>query len=103
MNQDKYHPHPGIAAICSFIFSGLGQLYNGQIKKGLGIIFLSSLSIILVLLGALLLWQAIINFLLVKIFVLGLILFLLGIILICILGAYSIFDAYDYALKKNNG
>lgn len=27
--------HPGIAAVLSFFYTGLGQIYNGQIGKGL--------------------------------------------------------------------
>ncbi|MDG6250361.1 DUF5683 domain-containing protein [Methanocalculus sp.] len=27
--------NPGVAALCSFIFPGLGQIYNGDIKKGI--------------------------------------------------------------------
>ena len=27
--------NPGVAAVLSFFFSGLGQIYNGQILKGL--------------------------------------------------------------------
>jgi len=27
--------NPGLAAVLSFFFSGLGQIYNGQILKGL--------------------------------------------------------------------
>ncbi len=27
--------HPGIAAVLCFFWSGLGQIYNGQIMKGL--------------------------------------------------------------------
>lgn len=87
----------GTAAVLSFVFSGLGQLYNGQIFKGLVIIFLSALSLLSVVLGAVLiyLWcaqQALLNFLRFGIF-----LFVLGLILICIIGAYSIIDAHKKA------
>jgi len=27
--------NPGVAAVLSFFFSGLGQIYNGQILKGI--------------------------------------------------------------------
>ena len=101
MLQQNEKSHPGIAAVLSFIFNGLGQLYNGQIKKGLLIIFLSSLSIFVFLMGSLFvgLW------LLGKVvfsqeLILGIVLFLTGLISICILGIYSIFDAYRVASKK---
>lgn len=87
----------GTAAVLSFVFSGLGQLYNGQIAKGLIIIFLSALSILFVVLGAVLiyLWctqQVLANFL-----GFGIFLFALGLVLICIIGAYSIIDAHKKA------
>lgn len=93
----EYKPHPGTAAVLSFLFTGLGQLYNGQIKKGLQIIFLSFLSMIFIMLGAIFIWQFMVKFLSIKILISGAILFLSGTVLICILGAYSISDAYKYA------
>jgi TM2 domain-containing membrane protein YozV len=29
--------NPGLAAVLSFFISGLGQIYNGQIAKGVGL------------------------------------------------------------------
>lgn len=29
--------NPGLAAVLSFFFAGLGQIYNGQIGKGFGL------------------------------------------------------------------
>lgn len=46
--------NPGTAAVLSFVFSGLGQLYNGQIIKGLVVIFFTALSLFLNVLGAVL-------------------------------------------------
>jgi TM2 domain-containing membrane protein YozV len=99
MNQDSRNP--GLAAVFSFVFSGLGQLYNGQISKGLVIIFFSTLSMLLLILGSIFLGR----WLLGKIIfgnelVLGLVFFSIGLISICILGIYSIFDAYRVAAKK---
>lgn len=93
--------HPGIAAVLSFIFNGLGQLYNGQIAKGLVIIFLSSVSMLIFIMGAVLIGFWLVG----KVWFLGqiisgLFLFSLGLIFICILGIYSILDAYRLALKK---
>ena len=28
-------PNPGVAAVCSFFFTGLGQIYNGELFKGI--------------------------------------------------------------------
>lgn len=100
MNENKI-THPGTAAVLSFIFNGLGQLYNGQIFKGLVIIFLSSVSTLVFIIGAIIigLWlvgkwitppQAIF----------GGVLFSVSLLFICVLGIYSIIDAYRVALKK---
>lgn len=36
MNHDRYsQKHPGIAAVLSFFITGLGQIYNGEIGKGI--------------------------------------------------------------------
>ena len=44
-------PSPGIAAVLSFVFNGLGQIYNGEIKKGLILIFISALCMLLMISG----------------------------------------------------
>jgi hypothetical protein len=100
MEQGKIS-QAGLAAVLSFVFNGLGQLYNGQIFKGLCIIFISSVSMLILIIGAILIgfW------LLGKVIfsgqiILGIILFFLGLILICIIGIYSILDAYRLAAKK---
>lgn len=99
MSLDK--PNPGVAAVLSFIFNGLGQLYNGEIFKGLVIIFLSAVSMLVLIIAAILigLW------LIAKVFfigqlLLGLCLFVTSLIFICVLGIYSILDAYRIALKQ---
>lgn len=68
--------NPFFAAILSFVIPGLGQVYNGQVEKG----------IVLVLLGviAYLLWSA------------G-----IGIIFSFILWVYAIYDAYKCADEAN--
>jgi len=45
----------GVAAVLSCVFSGLGQIYNGQIVKGLAVIFFSVCSIVVFLIGGALL------------------------------------------------
>lgn len=93
-------PHPGTAAVLSFVFNGLGQIYNGQIKKGLFTIFLSSLSLLILIIGAMLIVFWILgSFTLTVQAVWGFLLFCLGLILICILGIWSIIDAYNVAKK----
>jgi len=93
--------HPGVAAVLSFIFSGIGQLYNGQIKKGLLVIFLSVVSIFIFLIGSIFIGFWLLGkFIFRGELVLGLSLFFIGIIAICVLGLYSIFDAYKVAAKK---
>jgi TM2 domain-containing membrane protein YozV len=97
----KENSHSGVAAVLSFIFNGLGQIYNGQIKKGLFTIFLSSLSMFILIMGAILigLWlfgRIVLSGQLIY----GFLLFLLGLIFICILGIWSIFDAYNVADKR---
>ncbi|WP_084675061.1 zinc ribbon domain-containing protein [Hippea jasoniae] len=39
--------NPGLAAVLSFLFTGLGQIYNGQIGKGIIFIVMYSISIAL--------------------------------------------------------
>ncbi|MDD5729721.1 MAG: hypothetical protein PHN57_01135 [Candidatus Omnitrophica bacterium] len=93
--------HPGTAAVLSFVFNGLGQLYNGQIKKGLVIIFFSALSLLVFLAGSIVIggWflGRIASF---KILLAGCGLFFIGLIVICAVGIYSIVDAYKFASKK---
>ena len=92
MSENKHHP--GIAAVLSFIFCGLGQLYNGQIIKGLIIIFFTGLSLLLITLGAVLIYFWLIQQLIIWFILVGIAMFFIGIILICIVSVYSIFDAY---------
>ena len=39
--------NPGVATVLSFFFMGLGQIYNGQIGKGIMFIILYAISIAL--------------------------------------------------------
>lgn len=99
MTQDTRNP--GLAAVLSFIFNGLGQIYNGQIIKGLVIISFSALSMFVFIIGSILIgfWlMGKIAF--VQELALGLLLFFTGLVIICVLGLYSIFDAYKVASKK---
>jgi len=97
---DKVRQNPGVAAILSFVFNGLGQLYNGEISKGLAIIFFSSLSLFVFILGSILIALWLLGkFFFVKWLVLGLALFFISLIAIAALGIYSIFDAYKVASR----
>ena len=67
----------GIAAVLSFFISGLGQIYNGQIIKGLAIILVQ-----------------IVNGFLTAV--------LIGWIPLAIVWVWAIFDAYFVASRKNS-
>jgi len=43
----KFYKNPSVATILSFLFAGLGQLYNGQIGKGILFMVLGSISFLL--------------------------------------------------------
>jgi hypothetical protein len=90
----------GTAAVLSFIFSGLGQLYNGQIRKGLFVIFFTVLSLLATILGALLIYMWLKQKVVLELLWGGLGLLIVGLILICVIGAYSIVDAYNQGKKQ---
>jgi len=48
-----FYKNPGLAAVLSFFWTGLGQIYNGQIAKGVGLIVLYGVSwlLMIVLIG----------------------------------------------------
>ncbi|NPE28593.1 zinc-ribbon domain-containing protein [Methanococcoides sp. SA1] len=64
---------PVLAAVLSLLFSGLGQVYNGELKKGIGI-----------LVGVIVGW----------------IFFLIPGLIICV---YGVYDAYTTSKKMNSG
>jgi TM2 domain-containing membrane protein YozV len=70
--------NPGLAAVLSFFIVGLGQIYNGQIGKGLILLVFYIISLVLCLV-------------------------LIGFILVPILWIYGIYDAYKTAEKINAG
>lgn len=45
----KFYKNPSVATILSFFFMGLGQIYNGQIGKGIIFIILYGISLALML------------------------------------------------------
>ena len=84
----------------SFVFNGLGQLYNGEIFKGLFIISLSAAGMLILISGSIIiaLWL-LAKITSLKMLIAGLTLFLCSLVFIAILGIYSIFDAYRLAKK----
>jgi TM2 domain-containing membrane protein YozV len=70
--------NPGVAAVLSALFVGLGQIYNGEIAKGLMFMVAYFISILLVFL-------------------------LIGFITTPILWIFGIYDAYDTAKRINTG
>jgi TM2 domain-containing membrane protein YozV len=71
-----FYKNPGLAAVLSFFYMGLGQIYNGQISKGIAFIVLYTISILLIFI-------------------------LIGIITTPILFIYGMYDAYKSAEKIN--
>ncbi len=72
----KNDKNPGMAAILSFLFIGLGQAYNGEIAKAVTFVILYGVSIFLTL-------------------------FVVGFVTIPILWIWSMLDAYKSSQKKN--
>ncbi len=66
----------GIAAIASFFIPGLGQIYNGEIGKGILFIIFSFIFFILIFIG-------------------------IGLILLPLFWVYNIYDAYKTAERIN--
>jgi TM2 domain-containing membrane protein YozV/RNA polymerase subunit RPABC4/transcription elongation factor Spt4 len=79
-NQQQVYQHknPGISAVLSFLFVGLGQIYNGEIAKGLIFLFCGIICIFLMLI-------------------------FIGYIFYLILWVFGIYDAYNTANKINSG
>lgn len=68
--------NPGIAAIASFFFAGLGQIYNGEFAKGLVLMVVQVINVLLMLV-------------------------LIGILTYPIVWVYGMYDAYKTAEKIN--
>ena len=68
----------GVAAILSFFFTGLGQIYNGQIGKGIVLIVIQVINIMLMVI-------------------------LVGFITYLIVWIFGMWDAYITAQKINTG
>ena len=70
--------NPGIAAVLSFFWTGVGQIYNGQIKKGIILIGVQILNALLMFL-------------------------IIGLITYPVVWIWGIFDAYKKAERINAG
>ena len=71
-----FYKNPGLAAVLSFFWMGLGQIYNGQIAKGVFFIIAYAISWILICI-------------------------LIGFITTPLLWIYGMYDAYRSAQKIN--
>ena len=102
MREPAYQNHPGVAAVLSFVLSGLGQIYNGEIKKGLWLISLSVTGTVIVVLGVIILAGSFFYHILSPawLFAGGAGIFFGGIV-VCTVGLYSIFDAYKIAATSH--
>jgi len=92
---------PHIAGFLSFLLNGLGQIYNGQSKKGIFFIIVSFIFLILFISSIVLIFEVFISsldgfldrILLRK----AIILFSISGFILCLNGLYSILDAYMVA------
>ena len=99
--DEKQKINPGLAAVFSFIFSGLGQIYNGQILKGLCIMAFSAVGMVIVIVGFVQIGFCIMSELFgTRELVAGSILLITGFLSMTILGVYNIYDAYNTAKKR---
>lgn len=98
--EGKSYTNPGVAVVLSFLFTGLGQLYNGQITKGLSLMFISGVSILLLIIGAVMAAYSIFGVIGFGLLIAGLVLIILSILVIAIAGIYNIYDAYNTAKKS---
>ena len=100
-SEEKQKINPGLAAVFSFLFSGLGQIYNGQILKGLFIMAFSAAGMVLVIIGFVQIGFCLMSELFGSGELLsGGILLIIGFLLITVLGIYNIYDAYNTAKKR---
>lgn len=72
----RQEKNPGIAALASAVWTGAGQIYNGEIAKGIGLMVLMFVSVLLVFL-------------------------VIGLITTPIIWIYSVYDAYRTAERIN--
>ncbi|MBN1871855.1 MAG: hypothetical protein JW800_04705 [Candidatus Omnitrophica bacterium] len=100
--NEKDKVNPGLSAVLSFLFSGLGQIYNGEISKGLYIMSGSACGMVLVIIGTVQLILMLVkeDYRLTPILMYLLIL-TMGVLIIAVIGIYNLYDAYNSAKKKS--
>lgn len=90
----------GTAAVLSFVFCGMGHIYIGEIKKGLKIMFYSSLYLFILITGAaIVIYEIILNVPNPPLLIWGIVIAILGLIANVITSVYNIYDAYNSGLK----
>jgi len=96
--MDKYK-NPGVAAVLSFIFTGLGQIYNGKIGKGLLLMLISAVSVACLIMGAVITgyWFVDVGKYEFSTLWIGISLIVISILVIAITGIYNIYNAYNVA------
>ncbi|MDD5347436.1 MAG: hypothetical protein PHT59_02340 [Candidatus Omnitrophica bacterium] len=96
--ETRRRNHPGVAAVLSFFFNGLGQLYNGEILKALLIMALSLACLLVVVISAVLVGFCVLNNMLFSaLLAKGVVVFVLSTAAVAVLAVYSIIDAYHAA------
>ena len=98
--KDLKKNRAGAAAVLSFVFCGLGHIYIGEIKRGLKIMFYSSLYLFILIIGAsIIIYQILLNtpnpLLLIQVITIA----TLGLIANAITSIYNIYDAYKCGIK----
>jgi TM2 domain-containing membrane protein YozV len=68
--------NPGLAAVASFFWGGLGQIYNGQIAKGIALMLVQAINVVLMFV-------------------------LIGFLTYFVTWVYAVYDAYNTAEKIN--
>jgi len=101
--ENKNYPNPGVAAVLSFLFTGLGQIYNGQITKGIILMSISVVSIMALIIGAVITVNSILNKVLCSpcSLALGVALICISLLVISITGIYNLYNAYNTAKNMN--
>ncbi|HEA47398.1 MAG TPA: hypothetical protein ENH97_03200 [bacterium] len=95
----RFLKNPGLAGVYSFLWTGLGQIYNGEINKGLIQMTLSAVGMILVILGAIFIYFGSLE---ARVSIPGIIILVVGILGIALLGIHSIRDAKESAQRIND-
>jgi TM2 domain-containing membrane protein YozV len=90
----------GAAAVLSFVFCGMGHIYIGEIKKGLKIMFYSSLYLFILIIGAsIIIYQVMLDVPNPPLLIQGIVVATLGLIANAVTSIYNIYDAYKSAIK----